>query len=316
MTALDHFVNSTVEANTGLPPEMVQLWHPDRNGSLRPSDLSPGSRKQVWWRCGRGHDWRAPLYSLKAGTACPYCSGRNAIPGETDLATTHPHFLAMWSSRNTLSPTQVTPSSHRKAWWICSRGHEWEAVVGSVVMGGSGCPYCSGKRAIPGETDLATLHPELMEQWDFQRNILDPKTVMPSSHNKVWWHCELGHSWEAAVFSRTREQAAGCPYCTGRQVLPGFNDLATVKPKLAKQWYQPLNTLEPRDVTPGSNKKVWWQCGEGHVWQACVYARTRRKGSGCPICAGCVRKPVPKQGQRRSIHPRREVKTASSGAHV
>lgn len=272
-------------------PHMTKLWHPTLNGDMKPTDITPGSRKRIWWQCERGHSWKAPPYSIKAGTACPYCSGRNAIPGETDLATVHPHLVKMWSPRNKLLPTEVTAASHKKAWWICEKGHEWEAQIDTLTVMGCGCPYCAGKRAIPGETDLVTLRPDLMEQWDFEKNTLNPGELTVASHDKAWWKCELGHSWQSMVFSRTRENSAGCPYCTGRKVLPGFNDLATLKPKLAEQWYQPLNgELKPEEVTLGSNKKVWWQCGEGHIWQAFIYARAKPNGTGCPVCAGVVKR--------------------------
>lgn len=290
--------NQAVQAGkndiTAMAPEMARLWHPTKNGTLKPTDISPGSRKSVWWQCERGHVWQAQVYSVKSGCGCPYCSGRNAIPGETDLATTHPHLIRFWSKKNTLSPSEITAGSHKKVWWICEKGHEWDALVGTIALEGSGCPYCAGKRAIPGETDLATVKPELLEEWDYEKNTVNPGEILPSTHEKAWWKCALGHSWQAVVFSRTREQSASCPYCTGRKVLPGFNDLATLKPKVAQEWYQPLNgELKPEDVTLGSNKKVWWQCSDGHVWQAYIYARARRKGTGCPVCAGVVK-------QRRS----------------
>lgn len=288
--------------------EMAGLWHPTRNGDLNPSYISPGSKKQIWWQCQRGHSWRAAAFAIKRGNACPYCAGREAIPGETDLATVNPDVAKMWSAKNKLSPTQVTVSSHKKVWWVCKKGHEWEAVVGSVASEGYGCPYCAGKRAIPGETDLATLRPDILGEWDTEKNApTDPREVLPSSHEKVWWRCALGHSYQAVVFSRTKEKGSGCPYCSGRLVLRGYNDLATRKPKIAEEWYQALNgELKPEDVTLGSNKKVWWQCHDGHVWRAAVYSRTRRRGSGCPVCAGTVK-------QRRSgVEPTiRQKKTQS-----
>ena len=72
-------------------PHMAKLWHPTKNGELTPSEVTPGSSKLLWWQCERGHEWQARAYSLKAGCACPYCSGRRPIAGETDLATVHPH---------------------------------------------------------------------------------------------------------------------------------------------------------------------------------------------------------------------------------
>lgn len=270
---------------------MAKLWHPTMNGELKPESVMSGSSKRIWWRCKRGHAWQASAYSVKAGTGCPYCAGKRAIPGETDLATTHPRLLQYWSPRNTLPPTEVTAGSHKKVWWKCKKGHEWQSGIDTCTIMGSGCPYCAGKRAIVGETDLATVRPELMAQWDHEKNTVQPSELLPSSHDKVWWKCELGHSYEARVFSRTKEDGSGCPYCTGRKVLKGFNDLATLKPKLAEEWYLPLNgDCKPEDVSLGCNKKVWWQCGEGHVWQAAVYSRTRKKGTGCPVCAGMVKK--------------------------
>ena len=113
------------------------------------------------------------------------------------------------------------------------------------------------------------------------------------------------------VFSRTREKRAGCPYCTGKKVLAGFNDLGTLRPELAEQWHPGLNTLGPEDVTLGSNKKAWWRCKAGHVWQAAIYSRTRRKGTGCPVCAGNVRvsstvaaaRPGAKRIRQRELRP-------------
>ena len=218
-----------------------------------------------------------------------------------DLATTHPHILPQWSGRNTLLPQSVTAGSQRKVWWVCERGHEWEAVIASVAAEGSGCPYCAGKRAIPGQTDLATVRPELLAQWDYEKNTLVPSEILPSTHDRVWWKCALGHSWQAMVFSRTTGRPSGCPYCTGKKVLPGFNDLETRNPKLAEQGHPTLNgLLKPAEVTPGSNKKVWWRCREGHVWQAAIYSRTRAKASGCPVCAGTVRKKKASPGGKLS----------------
>ena len=160
------------------------------------------------------------------------------------------------------------------------------------VVNGCGCPYCSGKVALPGETDLQSLYPALAAQWDREKNPGRPEETLPGAHEKVWWKCDKGHSWQAAPFSRTKEKGSGCPYCTGKKVLAGFNDLATLRPKLAKEWYQPLNeNLTPEGVTLGSNKKVWWRCNERHVWQAAVYSRTRSRAAGCPICTGRTKEP-------------------------
>ena len=153
---------------------------------------------------------------------------------------------------------------------------------------GADCPVCTGRTVLPGENDLATVFPQLARQWDQERNgALTPQQVSPYSNRAVWWRCGLGHSWHAAI--STRAWGSDCPYCAGRKVLAGFNDLATRYPELAHTWDPVLNgALTPAMVTPGSHKKVWWRCPENHVWKAVVYSRTSDKRCGCPVCAGKV----------------------------
>lgn len=210
------------------------------------------------------------------------------------LAKPEAELTVRWHSElnEDLRPTDVSPGSHIRVWWQCAQGHSWQAPVYSVILNRCDCPYCSGRKAYPGETDLVTTYPAVAAQWDAEKNgEIDPHTMLPSSHQQVWWRCDLGHSWQAAPFSRTREKGAGCPYCTGKKVLKGFNDLITVRPALATEWYQPLNgDLTPADVSPGSNKKVWWRCDAQHVWKAAIYARAKKNGTGCPVCAGTIRR--------------------------
>ena len=222
-------------------------------------------------------------------TALEHFLEKEQIAGES-IASRYPQRALLWDPHRNGSqtPENTCPGSRAKVWWQCEKGHSWQARVSSVVLQNCGCPYCAGKKAISGETDLLSQYPKLAKQWDKKRNgDLDPSAITPASHTKVWWRCEKKHSWQAAPYSRTREKGSGCPYCAGRRVLAGFNDLASQKPGLAEQWYQPLNgTLTPADVTLGSNKKVWWCCEKNHVWQAYVYARTKPNGTDCPICAG------------------------------
>ena len=125
---------------------------------------------------------------------------------------------------------------------------------------------------------------DLLSQWDGPGNApLTPATVSYGSRRKVWWQCDHGHRWQAAVYTRTGG-ASGCPYCAGKRPWPGFNDLASQYPDLAAQWHPTRNgDLTPDQVLCGSNRRVWWQCPQGHQWSAIVKSRT--EGAGCPYCA-------------------------------
>ena len=125
---------------------------------------------------------------------------------------------------------------------------------------------------------------DLLSQWDAEGNApLTPDAVSYGSRRKVWWQCDHGHRWQAAVYTRTGGES-GCPYCAGKRPWPGFNDLASQYPDLAAQWHPTRNgALTPDQVLCGSNRRVWWQCPQGHQWSAIVKSRT--EGAGCPYCA-------------------------------
>ena len=283
-----------------IPPEALRLseaapaiaaqWHPTKNGSLTPDALSPKSQRKVWWVCDQGHEWQATVKSRTAGSGCPYCTNRRVLPGENDLASKYPAIAAQWhpTQNGTLGPEDVLPGSSRRVWWICEKGHEWQARINARIAG-NGCPVCKGKTVIEGQNDLAGLYPKLAVQWHPTKNgSLTPAGVTPYSNRKAWWICEKGHTYQAIIASRT-QGGTGCPYCDGKKVLAGYNDLASSYPELAAQWHPEYNGgLTPEMVTAGSHKKVWWRCAEGHVWMAVVFSRTGKRQHGCPICAGKV----------------------------
>ena len=201
-------------------PQLAVQWHPTKNGNLTPEQIPPATTRKVWWRCEKGHEWQASVSSRTCGgSGCPVCAGKKVIAGENDLASQFPVIAAQWhSSKNeTLTPEQVTPSSNRKVWWRCEKGHDYQAAVGARTMSGSGCPYCAGRKVLPGFNDLATLEPKIAAQWHPTLNGgLTPDGVTVGCHRKVWWQCQEGHVWKAAIYSRAGPQKCGCPICAGR----------------------------------------------------------------------------------------------------
>ena len=181
-----------------------------------------------------------------------------------------------------LTFSDITAGSNRKVWWLCELGHVWEATVFSRARRGTGCPYCSGKK-VGKDNNLGVLLPEIVKEWHQTKNgELKPENVSRGSHIKVWWVCEKGHQWESAICDRTSGRS--CPYCAGKKACPD-NSIASKFPELAQEWHGTKNgNLTPDDVTPGSQKKIWWVCkGCGHEWLSVVSSRTR--GSGCPACS-------------------------------
>ena len=214
---------------------------------------------------------------------------RRLIQGINDLQTMSPELLSEWNyvKNGALKPNMVANTTKRKVWWICKEGHEWEASVGSRTRknGGCGCPVCSNYTVLSGYNDLKTKFPLIAKEWDYDKNgDLKPNEVVFGSQRKVWWRCNLGHSWEASISTRTGKPKAGCPCCSNEKVWPGFNDLKTIHPELAKEWnYVKNKGLTPSNILYGSSHKVWWRCERGHEWFTNPASRVN-KGTGCPDC--------------------------------
>lgn len=149
---------------------LLDQWDTERNGADTPRTVSYGSQRKIWWRCEKGHTWQAPVYSRTGGAGCPYCTGRRVGQGN-DLASLYPALAAQWDLRKNAprKPSDVLAGSHSPAWWLCERGHSWQATVNSRLSG-SGCPVCAGRLVVAGENSLADAAPELAAQWDTERN--------------------------------------------------------------------------------------------------------------------------------------------------
>ena len=395
-------------------PTLANEWNYTKNNGLIPSKVLPKSGKRVWWKCSVGHEWKATIYDRNMGDGCPFCSGRYAISGVTDIKTTNPLLIEEWNYEKNLDiqPENVTAGSSKKVWWKCKKGHEWKAVINTRSRG-AGCPICSAelrtsfaeyafafylekhgidfihtytdfgyeldiyipalKTAIEydgyiwhqgkensdleknlkckkdgiklyrireelpslndtsddyivkrNRSDLSEIiqkvlfdickidvdvdvqrdyiaienlrehltqvrsilhtNPLLAKEWNYERNgNLLPEHVTSSSHRKVWWVCEYGHEWQAKIDGRSRGK--GCPFCSGRFAVSGKNDLQTTNPSLSAEWnYEKNGGMTPADISPNSNKVVWWICKNGHEWKARI--GHRQNGSSCPYCSG------------------------------
>jgi len=271
-------------------PQLIVEWDDERN-PMTPHDVMHGSKTMIWWRCsvqGCGHRWQARAHNRGVGSGCPKCCLRPG-PGQS-LVDKHPELIVEWDDeRNLIAPKDITPGSDRKVWWRCSVqdcGHRWQAIVGSRTRG-VGCPKCGRKRKPARGRSLADRFPELIVEWDDERNPMTPRDVAAMGNKKVWWRCSVqgcGHRWQSVVGNRTRGR--GCPACAGKTV-KATNSLAATHPDVAAQWdYDRNQSLTPDAVSAGSRRKVWWRCLEpdcGHSWS--VRVKNRTGGSGCPKCA-------------------------------
>ena len=239
-----------------------------------PSLVMPSTVKKKDWKCKEGHIYYSTVNSRTSqGRGCAVCSGNQVLKGFNDLQTKFPDIAAeayRWD------PEIVTAGSGKKQDWKCSKGHIYSSIVNDRTGGGKGCPVCSNKQVLTGFNDLQTKFPDIAAEaygWD-------PSTVVAGTGQKKDWKCKEGHIYTSMVASRTGHKS-GCPFCSGQQILKGFNDLQTKFPDIAAEAYR----WDPSLVMPGTSNKKDWKCKEGHNYTSTVNGRTS-SGNGCPVCSG------------------------------
>lgn len=129
---------------------------------------------------------------------------------------------------------------------------------------------------------------KLIREWHWAKNQkFDPKKLTNGSSIKVWWICPNGHEYEAKICNRNN--GTKCPYCSGKKVLAGFNDLEiwckeNNRIDLIEEFDKNKNEFSINEITVGSGKKVWWLCPNGHSYSTTIAHRIKMN-TGCGYCS-------------------------------
>ena len=281
-------------------PELAKEWHPTKNGELTPFDVTCSKGDKAWWLCSEcGHEWDAKIYSRSRGNGCPECAKKRRAEKKSEvkdpafsLANRCPDLAKEWHPIKNGNETahDVTYSSHKKAWWLCSEcGYEWDTTINNRSKG-TGCPKCAVKRQAKNRAEnknpehiLAKCHPELAKEWHPTKNgDSTPDDVTFGERRMVWWLCsKCGHEWDTTINSRS--SGTGCPGCSGRAVTER-NSLVINYPHLVEEWHPTKNdSLNLYELSYGIGERAWWLCSKcGHEWDATI--NNRSNGRGCPKC--------------------------------
>ena len=179
---------------------------------------------KVNWKCTKcGMEWVLNTNKMhKRKEICLYCSHKKASPFY-NLETEEPSLAKEFNlKKNSKKPTQYIPTSHKKIWWKCEKGHEFEQTIRqrvksakiNLINGRPICPFCNHER-VSSTYNLFKEFRYIAKQWNYKMNgSLTPLQVSPKSSKKVWWTCEFDstHIWQSKISNRTVLNR-GCPIC-------------------------------------------------------------------------------------------------------
>lgn len=211
-------------------PELAKDWDYSRNKVFTPNDVSPCSKKNVWWACESGHKYQVSIHSRVRSNGCKACQKhkyvakqlKTKLANSQSLAEHSPELLKEWDyTKNTgINPDNLSYGSNKRIWWKCSEGHEWKVSPKGRTKG-TNCPVC----AIKNNADIRRVtavkkagqsfseaYPKQLAEWDFEKNELSPDEIAPKSNYRASWVCQYGHKWEATVSNRTNNHS-NCPEC-------------------------------------------------------------------------------------------------------
>jgi hypothetical protein len=161
---------------------------------------------------------------------------------------------------------------------ICQKcGAENDVQLGKAFFRGKACTACSLRSRSDAARKPEDEAVELMRELGFQP--LEPY----QGFNYPWRsiHIECGQEVTPRLAS-LKSKKSSCAVCGGRQIVPGYNDLATTHPQLASEMAVDKG-YDPHAFGWGMGRKALWRCSEGHEWKAVVGSRVT--GTGCPVCA-------------------------------
>jgi hypothetical protein len=243
-----------------------------------PADIIGGSSVRKNWKCRFGHKYNATVSSRDSrNSGCPYCANQSLLKGFNDLQTTHPELAAQafgWDPSKVISGRSLVK-------WKCPNGHITKATIVNRKTG-SGCRICVNQEVLSGFNDLKTKFPLFANEafgWD-------PRKVLPGSPQVKKWKCPNGHTWNAAVNSRTN-MGSGCPTCHIGGYDPNQKGYLYFLQHTNWGMFQIGITNIPDDRL-GDHKKLGWEVLEirgpmdGHLtqqWETAILRMLKAKGA-------------------------------------
>ena len=280
-------------------PELVKEW--SEKNKIQPDQVTEFSKAEAIWKCENcGHEWTAQISARSRGFKnCPSCYpfGKNG----RRLAEARPDLRKYYSSENDVGFDDLASHDGKSRIWICDKGHKITKTVASAVQEEKFvCPKCDGRLAAE-DNNIAINHPELLEEWDYERNKalgLTPSKLLEGSNGLPYWTCKkCGKSYRLRINRKILYDAEGkgaCPYCAERKASEN-NNLAVTNPEILSEWDYDANTAEgidPRNVLARNAIMAHWVCFDcGSRYDMTISKRIQHENDdqvSCPYCRGLL----------------------------
>ena len=278
----------------GLKPELAKEWAKELNKELSPDEVTIGSALKVWWSCREGHNWQAVINKRVAGQGCPECEAYRGTSFAQQaiyyyILKVFPdakHRQLLETEHGTFEVDIYIPAlklgieydgHYHKDQVQLERDKLKNMALGCLLLRvrKKGLPIICSHNSITIEHDDSNYYPSLVKCILKVLDYVQKNTRVNDSTLNAIKKIDVNFSKDRTAIYEL--------YLLNRK---NYN-LVNLFPQLQLEWHSEKNgKLSLANFSKASNKKLWWQCKEGHEWEATVNQRTYEKGSGCPFCSG------------------------------
>ena len=197
-----------------------------------------------------------------------------------------------WSEKNEKKPNEVKLNSHKKFWFDCECGHQFESSLLNINQANNWCPYCSNppKKLCDNENckdcfDKSFASHEKSKYWS-NDNELKPRQVFNCADRKTFiFNCYCGHKINMNLKQISLKEH-WCSYCSHQKLCENTkcemcfnNSFASIE--RSKQLNDKI--INPRNLFKSTNKKFKFDC-ETCNKEFETQLSSVSKGIWCPYC--------------------------------
>jgi len=271
-------------------PELAKEWHPIKNGSLTPYDVTSGSNKKVWWKCPRGsdHEWETYINLRNRGRGCPYCGSSTSGP-ELRIYSELKTIFESIENRFIYDNYEIDIYIPEIEFGIEYDGEYWHRSKDKIDL--------EKNEALEDKIFLLRVREKGLEKIRKTDISLKKRDISIDIIKKILKVILKVRTIDSPIISKrihdylirndwiAKEKYKKLQF--ERNQIDFEESIAYLYLNLSNEWhYKKNHPMLPEFYSPGSNNKVWWKCpkGDDHVWKAPIIARVQ--GVGCPICNG------------------------------
>ena len=278
-----------------------------------PAKLAYKCNRKFYWICPDcGVSFERAANHMNEGQLCNECTLKKRIQTrhESYMQTAKsiaddPIQSKYWDyKRNPEDPKDIPFRSQGYYYWICPEcGISYKRNASYQYVSSHLCNACADKARLANHaatrlirSEKVSDRPNLLAQWDYDKNDINPDRVLAHSVTEYWWRCPMCGKSEKSTPDK-KYNAKVCWDCGNK--VGGINkrksevkrkgSFGQQHPHLAKEWHPTLNgNITPYDITSGCGDYFYWKCKYGHIFHTSPHERVKRH-AGCPTCRKWLR---------------------------